>query len=176
MVSAHPPKLIVRRIVTSPNIGDARFQNGNELSGRFSVINSGRSKGKLTQSYSTFFITDKALPMTPPYDTVTTFPFLNIPLDTGFSTSLCITKGITINAEIINAMSTDSNWKLYVMGWLDYLDSMDRPVSRLYFCRVWSPSDNRFLPLDNPDYESEEGWGHLHFVSRRPLSISFFVA
>jgi hypothetical protein len=66
MISAHPPNLIVRRIVLKPNIGDATFQLGNALNGCFDVINRGRSKGTITQNHSIIFITDKVLPMTPP--------------------------------------------------------------------------------------------------------------
>jgi hypothetical protein len=157
MISAHPPNIIVRRIVLNPNIGDADFHIGNVLNGSFDVINRGRSKCTITQNHSMIFITDKALPMKPPYGSLPPHPLINISLETGYAyNDLPIREGVTINADIINATSPASNWKLYVMGWIDYLDSLGRPVARLYFCRVWSPTHYRFLPLDNPDYESEE--------------------
>jgi hypothetical protein len=156
MISAHPPKFIVRRIVLNPYIGDASFQLGNELNGSFNVINNGRSKGTITQNHSMIFITDKALPMKPPYEVVPHQPLFSTPLETGYAATLNIRKGITINTEIMDAMTLASNWKLYVMGWIDYLDTIDRPVSRLHFCRVWNPRKCRFMAVDNPDYESEE--------------------
>jgi hypothetical protein len=160
-ISSHPPKIIVRQIMIEvPNI-DGRpvsqsFRQGDQLRGRFTVANVGRSTGKITQSYSMFFTTDKALPMKPPYDGyASTIHNPPIELEAGWSASLDIVRGITITDQE-GGIEVNRNWKLYVMGWIDCLDSMSRPVSRAYFCRVWSPSNYRFITADNPDYESEE--------------------
>jgi len=159
-LSSNLPKIIVRRIVIdAPNIDDRPvaqpFQKGDELRGKFAFMNIGRTKGILTSSYSMFFITDKALPMKPPYDGGTSV-LLNTELKPGWGGSTSIVQNVTITD-----IPSDPHCKLYAMGWIDCvykppLIMRSRPVSRVHFCRVWSPSHYRFVPLDNPDYESEE--------------------
>jgi hypothetical protein len=51
------------------------------------------------------------------------------------------------------------NWRLYVMGWIEYTDDLDNH-RRTTFCREYREipggSGGRFFPVDDPDYEHEE--------------------
>jgi hypothetical protein len=63
-----------------------------------------------------------------------------------------------------NISNFNENWRLYVMGWVDYTDASNIK-RRTTFCREWrrprgpegGMSDPRFFPVENePDYEHEE--------------------
>jgi hypothetical protein len=51
------------------------------------------------------------------------------------------------------------NWRLYIMGWIEYTDDLDNH-RRTAFCREYRQisggSGGRFFPVDDPDYEHEE--------------------
>jgi hypothetical protein len=164
ILSSNLPTIIVRRIVIdSPNIDNRPatqpFRQNDTLCGRFTFINVGRRKATVADTYSMFFLTDKALPMKPPYDDAGTPPRLNITLPPGWSDGTRIIKSITIET-----IPNDPHWRRYVMGWIDCIYKplpwrwikQRCSVSRVYFCRVWSPRHYRFIPVDNPDYESEQ--------------------
>jgi hypothetical protein len=44
---------------------------------------------------------------------------------------------------------------LYVMGWIDYSDDL-KVARRTSFCRRYDPSRQRFVAVDDPDYENAE--------------------
>jgi hypothetical protein len=50
-------------------------------------------------------------------------------------------------------------WKLYVMGWVTYIDANKTP-RRTSFCREYRELEDsgrgRLVPVDNADYETEE--------------------
>jgi hypothetical protein len=84
VLSSNLPKIIVRRIVIeSPNIDNRPvtqpFRQNDKLRGRFTFINVGRRKATIAETYSMFFITDKALPMNPLYDDAGTYPLTKRP-------------------------------------------------------------------------------------------------
>jgi hypothetical protein len=151
VISSNLPKIIVRRIVIeSPNIDNRPvtqpFRKRDKLCGRFTFINVGRRKATIAETYSMFFITDRALPMTEPYIGATE-NYLDITLSPGWSDRTPIMKSITID-DIPN----DPHWKLYVMGWIDCIyippflrwlrrrsirrRSLRRSVSRVFFFAV----------------------------------------
>jgi hypothetical protein len=102
VLSSNLPKIIVRRIVIeSPNIDNRPvtqpFRQNDKLRGRFTFINVGRRKATIAETYSMFFITDKALPMNPLYDDAGTYPRLNITLPPGWSDGTPIVGSINID-------------------------------------------------------------------------------
>jgi hypothetical protein len=44
---------------------------------------------------------------------------------------------------------------LYIVGWIDYADELGH-IRRTSFCRVYRPQLDRFIPVDDPDYESAD--------------------
>ena len=49
----------------------------------------------------------------------------------------------------------EGGWNIFVMGWIDVDDELG-VRRRLSFCRVFDQKLQRFVPVDNPDYESGE--------------------
>jgi len=68
--------------------------------------------------------------------------------------------GDKLGPEAKDISSFSDNWRLYVMGWVEYTDASNIK-RRTVFCREWrqprGPDDPRFFPVKGePDYEHEE--------------------
>jgi len=57
-------------------------------------------------------------------------------------------------SNLVPILDTPHTWVLY--GIIDYRDIDDTRHWRTTFCRAWDDRRQRFIPVDDPDYEYED--------------------
>lgn len=175
-VLSNRPRLIIRNVVLdepSREIRSGRRADDEpigQVKGRFRIANSGNGVATVKGSYRRVFNdVSQRLPMEPPYN-----------MDFGMS---CLPVGTTLQAGEAEECSfvgsgptedqigeailgkpgpgsrTGEHWvtqlELYVLGWVDYTDELG--ITRgTAFCRRYERNLDRFLPVDNPDYENAD--------------------
>ena len=180
-ISTHRPKIRVRNIVIRrpTPIHAAQpplFAPGTLVSGQLYIANVGGTEAHITgigcwvdvRKHISHEKRD-ALPMERPYEGENP----NIPLTprlmAGESTPLPFQSERPLEPDAANQLITGSGgidgwWHLYVMGFIEYTDSMGTPCMgtssmgtprRTEFCREFDPIGQRFVKVDNEDYEHE---------------------
>jgi hypothetical protein len=165
-ISTHRPRVRIRNVALENPLPPERrrwyvFEPGQAVQGHLYVGNVGGSEAKITSSHCRVFWTKEPLPMERPYENETGNNFLgNTNLAAGASTI-----GTFYSIELIQDQAHAvglgrDGWKLYVMGWVDYLDTNQTP-RRTSFCREYRVLEGsgrgRLFPVeDNIDYENEE--------------------
>jgi hypothetical protein len=160
------PRLIVRNVVVIPSIqGDRAFSfNKNEfLKGQFDVANVGNNIARVTESFCMVHWQKGPLPMVRPYQERDA----NDPISKG----TVIKGGEWGTVDFISERPLDIDhaelgtfgfegltprvWHLWIMGWIEYDDRLGfgRQIS---FCRVYDSVTDRFVAVEDPDYEHED--------------------
>jgi hypothetical protein len=172
LILTHRPKLRVRNITITQNwVTDQPtplFREGQELIGHFYISNVGGTPAKIVESLCLVHPTKRGLPMNRPYEEMKAnnpVPSMTT-LQPGEATQAKFGGKLGPQAKDISSFS--DNWRLYVMGWVEYTDASSIKSSikrRTTFCReLCQPrgpdggmNDRRFFPVKGePDYEHEE--------------------
>jgi|CZKY01.1.fsa_nt_gi hypothetical protein len=163
LVLTQRPQIVVRAFYFSEIRGvggithvSNRIEAGSFCTGQYYIENCGGTDARIREIYSEVFIADK-LPMKRPYEgkegskeekilrpgTSTFYLFGRMePLDDSTAQAL------NVRREIIGAQPKS----LYVLGWIGYTD--DLGIYRITaFCRRYDIAKDRFVPVDDLDYE-----------------------
>jgi hypothetical protein len=157
LVLTQRPRIYVRNFYFSELKGTGAayyvpngITNASVCSGQFYIVNSGGTPAYIKEIYCEAY-TAKFLPMRRPYEgkigdqgtkkllpgqSITWLFALTEPLDSLSVRSIA-----------------DNKTGFYVLGWIGYTD--DLGIYRITaFCREYSVTSNRFMPVDNSDYEN----------------------
>lgn len=157
-IAAHRPRLRASNVVIrNPIHSKTRwFWSGELVSGQLYVTNVGSSIARIVHSHCEVFWRKGTLPMNRPYEGKTPNEFLQFPkLVPGAPATGVFQSESPMGADFDDLSLGSFNWRLWVMGYIEYADANDF-VRRTDFCRVWTMPDERFFPVDDKDYESEE--------------------
>jgi hypothetical protein len=157
LVLTQRPRIVVRAFYFSETKGVGgiyyvpnRAEAGSFCQGQFYIVNSGGTRGRLQEVYCEVFI-DKRLPMKRPYEgeigiqqEIILLPGQSIPFLFGRSQPL--------EADVAGKISTGEN-SLYVLGRIGYVDDLGI-YTDVPFCRRYDPAKDRFVLIEDPDYES----------------------
>jgi hypothetical protein len=159
--------LIVRSVVVIPLIpGDEGFLfNRNEfLKVQFDVANVGGNCATITESLCEIYWRKGSLPMIRPYEGRGG----NDPMSRGTVIHAGEWKAVGFQGETPLDIShielgmfgfgeemTPRVWHLWIMGWIKYADQLGF-VRRLSFCRLYDYKTNRFVVVNDADYEYED--------------------
>jgi hypothetical protein len=161
------PRLIVRNLIVHPTlegVGDRSpdyyFVRNEFVRGQFFVANVGNSRATITESFCNVYWMKGPLPMRWPYEGLDgNNPILGT-IEAGgrktaiFSSTEAIPVGHT-EIGLMNYHDFNAVWSIYVMGWIEYRDNLGFE-RRTSFCRKFEPTSNRFVAVDDPDYEIVE--------------------
>jgi hypothetical protein len=124
------------------------MEPGQGHTGSITIANIGGTRAKVTNSRCRVFWTHDNLPM-PGRDNEQGGGFWQ-----GWSTP-----GVPIIIDIRDDSAKETpdghEWRLYVMGWIDYLDELN-VGRRSAFCFKYDPISNRFRSVDDDDYHHED--------------------
>jgi hypothetical protein len=165
IAATHRPKLRVRNVVLeNPLRAGLRrwyvFEPGQCVQGHLYVGNVGDSAATITSSHCRVFWTKEPLPMERPYENESGNDFLGgTTLAAGAATIGSCDSLEPIRDEAHSIGLGRDGWKLYVMGWVNYIDANQTP-RRTSFCREYRVLENsgrgRLFAVENLDYENEE--------------------
>ena len=150
-IVVHPPH---RNIVPQPSI----FQHGELVTGQLYVSNIGGTPATLVEHYVMVRWSQDELPMERPYEGDDGTLFSKYPrIEAGGSYPIPFQSKNTIESgEIATFIRNGQNaWKLWVMGWVDYMDNSN-VRHRTAFCRRYNLSNGRINQAEDYDYEHEE--------------------
>ncbi|MGA2136897.1 MAG: hypothetical protein ABSH50_31795 [Bryobacteraceae bacterium] len=178
LVLTHRPKLVVRHvIIIEPNrgmrfnakrAGEFPFAAEKTVMARLQVVNIGSSMATVTNSYRRIYVggAPQGLPMEPPYEVPPGSAFLESQLELkpgqatagnfcGAGPSLQQIQhhyaGKRKGGQSLSIPETDQIG-LYVLGFVDYTDELGLS-RRTAFCRWYVEATDRFVPVNDPDYE-----------------------
>lgn len=158
LVLTQRPRIVVRAFYFSEPTGvggvyrvPMRIEAGSLCSGQFYIDNCGGTDARIQEIYCTPYIA-KYLPMKRPWEgkigsqeRKTIRPGESIPYRFGFSEPLDPRA-----ADDISPLAGNKNF--YVLGFVGYKD--DLGIYRMtVFCRRYNASKDRFIPVDDSDYE-----------------------
>jgi len=158
------PKLIVRNFEIPLRLegGNAKyyFIRNKLVSGQFYVANIGDGPATITESLCiVYWQKGLVLPMRRPYEgNDGNNPVAGKIEPGGRLTAVFQSKELLPISQIeIGMMGYDysPSWRVYIMGWIEYSDDLGIG-RRTAFCRRFDPTTNRFMPVDDPDYEKAE--------------------
>ena len=159
LVLTQRPKIVVRNLYFSePRAVGGVYQVPKEIeagsfcTGQFYIVNLGGTQATTQEIYSTVFLA-QSLPMKRPYEGLevstekkTFQPGQSVPYLFGLKTPL--------DEATVKQIFTYQIY-LYVLGWIGYTD--DLGIWRITaFCRQYDTTVNRFVPVDNRDYENSD--------------------
>jgi hypothetical protein len=159
------PKLIVRNFVVTPPIGDGLngtliFIRNYPVRGQFYVANVGGSPAKITESLCIVHWLRGPLPMQRPYEGNNgNYPIMGT-ISAGGRATAIFESSATLDIShtelgSIEFPDLEPLWHIWVMGWIEYADELGFG-RRTAFCRRWDHRTNRFVVVDDPDYEHAE--------------------
>lgn len=162
-VASHLPRLSVRNVVVKQpdrtRTDRLHFARGELVSGQFYVENSGGTRARIVESHCEVYWTDKGLPMERPYEGRNPNDQVgHVELRPGQSIP-AIFQSESLMDEFADRIALGTaNWRLYVMGWIAYLDDSDIR-RRAMFCRTFDgnvgAANGRFVRVHDTDYENE---------------------
>lgn len=165
IILTHRPRLTVRFLLmpeTVITIGDDMC-----LAGTLAAFNTGNTKATLTRTCSEIIVSEH-LPARPKYEGSDGEPLGNIELAPGQSTHINFPSSGPMKigfpefkaigdrrdlGRIENSVPIPGVENLFVIGWIEYLDSAERP-RRVGFCRRYH--SGRFEIVHDHDYEYED--------------------
>jgi len=165
---AHRPKLSVRNVVIKADIrhwpNSADMILGEMLNGQIYIVNRGGYEAQITDILVEIYQTDKEyLPMERPYEGKRGYGNMSSPLLAGQSTPFSFRLNEPISNDVRSRIIEGKDGKrLYVMGWIEYRDgrydirSDTQLTRRTAFCRLFNPKTQRFIRVEDEDYEFEE--------------------
>jgi hypothetical protein len=129
------------------------------------VANIGGSDAQILESGYRFLVTDKGLPMSPPFksDYVKLLLVPDEPLIAHESRVVSVELGEPLGREAgLIGSRVIGYYEMFVMGFIRYSDVITGRERYMGFCRVFTPPvginklQGRFVPVDNQDYEYED--------------------
>lgn len=166
-VSAHPPRIIVRRVSLDEGSGSAAGGISRPWKIEYIIANTGLGKATVFEGNATVAVLENGLPAKPPFDDGIDLPY-PITLETGQSTPESVYLEDAILAAVRNKIATASWDKpasevlgkpvsatpncIYFLGYLLYRDDIGT-VRRTAFCRLYDFRTKRFTIVQDPDYE-----------------------
>lgn len=157
--AAYPPHLKISNvsITESKEFKAVRwFPEGKFVEGRLLVTNIGRVAAEILHSHCEVHWAQGTLPMIHPYHDRAPNEFLQASLlAPGQAAFADFRSDGPLGKERHSIVICNNNWRLWIMGYIDYVDSSG-VKRRTSFCRRWSCPDERFVREENEDYESEE--------------------
>jgi hypothetical protein len=162
------PRLIIRNVVIHPQLDATDTKPNliyyfarNELArGQCYVANVGDSKATVTESLCMVYCCQGPLPMRRPYEGRDgNNPITGI-IEAGDRKTMIFDSGepMKVGHQEIGLMGYSDFrpiWSVYVMGWIEYKDDLGFE-RRTAFCRKFDPTINRFVTINDPDYERTE--------------------
>jgi hypothetical protein len=150
LILAQRPRLIVRNVEIDPStlLGG----KPEDFAGTLQVYNSGGSKAHVSAISCRLFCFDK-LPMKAPFDPPVQSG--NIELPPGFYGTRSFASGFDANDFRTFRTIREKRTGLYMMGELVYSDDLGLLRTKR-FCRKFDWEQERFLPVTDPDYETNE--------------------
>jgi hypothetical protein len=162
---AHRPKLHIHNVVVrQPRPVHAPqpmiFAPGLFVGGQFYVVNVGGRPAKITDSHCIVYWTNEGLAMQRPYEgkEPNQVTCLSGTLQPGETITGIFQSENPMGPEGNNIRSCNANWRIYVMGWIEYTDDFE-VKRRTAFCREYQirrEGGGRFYPVEDPDYERED--------------------
>jgi hypothetical protein len=163
------PKLIVRNVIVVPFYPEPNdnlpmtitFVKDKIVKGQFDVVNTGGGAALITESLCLVHWRKGQLPMRRPYEGRNG----NNPIEGNLIAGECRVVGFTSDIPCplshleLGSMDvlplTPPIWHLWVMGWIEYTDDL-RFKRRTSFCRLYKHDANRFVVVEDADYEHIE--------------------
>lgn len=167
LVLTQRPRLHIRRIVIeepsyaarflSPVAQEPVFKPGTEVSGTVEVINNGNGAGTVRASYCRVLNAGdpERLPRENPYDSAAGASLISKASLAPGQAALGHFKGkgpSTFQVRYSGQSAAGGTLNLYLTGWIDYADELGL-VRRTAFCRRYHSDWDRFVKVDDPDYE-----------------------
>lgn len=129
---------------------------------KLDVLNNGQADAKVTRSHLEFYWTNNGLPS---YFPVSNSGYLNDFATKSELGGLIVAGGGNLGIEIssnrvMGAEAEDvefglRSWTLYLLGWIGYQRLHDNHSRYFDFCLRFQPGTNRFLPVNDPDYNHD---------------------
>jgi hypothetical protein len=167
-IATHRPKLRVRNIdIHQPRIGDVEarelrprvtsplFTSGTHVSGQFYISNVGDTAAQITEIGCWVEWMREPLPMSRPYEGENGNVSIQERLEAGQTLPVPFMSARLMGEEGTDVYRGNSNWRIYVMGWVEYVDDRRTP-RRTAYCREYRSTEGRFFAVEDPDYEHEE--------------------
>jgi hypothetical protein len=159
--ASHRPRLKVHSIqISRPESKEASniFIPNTFISGKFSINNFGDTTATVITGSADFFkATRKTLPMHGVFSQ-RRFSWQNrVGIGAGTTVEFPFISRTQLSEREISNILTGGNCVLFFVGWLAYLDEGNTPVARkIAFCRRYDHLSERFVTVDDPDYEHGE--------------------
>ncbi|MBE3039270.1 MAG: hypothetical protein IMZ62_10720 [Chloroflexi bacterium] len=156
-MSHAPPGLYGAALIERATPGAATTR---DISVSVKIANRGNTPATVTATSLTFWISNEPLPDTPPYADNAKPIRVSLVRDSSFH----IFENLSMDTSGIEDISTSSTLKLYVFGYVDYLDKFGRR-HRAGYARVYSPSADR----ESSYVEGRSIFGRRKFADRNNL-------
>lgn len=164
-ISSKRPRLHVRHVIMEHPTPKAKhrlpvLQATKPIKGSLVIVNVGGTGAWIVSSQYRFYWTNNELPMDPPLDQLGPLHAETVELPGGSSCTFPITASDLLGPHASEIMKGRDNWRLYVMGSVEYADTNGK-TRFMGFCREYkrpglAGGDGRFSPVDNPDYEYQD--------------------
>jgi hypothetical protein len=167
-IATHRPRLSVRNIVLKPSARDWAGQQdmiiGDLPEGQLYVVNRGGSNAFITDGLIMVHTDEKSnLPMARPYGGKNgNIGSMRFPILAGTSIPILFASDSRIEEGSRIRMLRGDGGSLYVMGWIEYSDGAyeistgTQITRRTAFCRKFASTTQRFVRVQDEDYEHEE--------------------
>jgi hypothetical protein len=160
------PRLIVRNFVVQPHVDVGEhgpiyyFVRNHFVHGQCFVANVGDSAATITESFCKVYWLKGPLPMRRPYEGQDAHNPISGRVEAGDRRTLSFNSDEPLNIGhteigLMGYPDFKPVWSVYVMGWIEYKDDLGFE-RRTSFCRKFEPTINRFVPINDPDYENQE--------------------
>jgi hypothetical protein len=162
------PKLVIRNVVIKPAISDPKgdpnqtfiFFEGFPITGQFYVGNVGGSPATITQSLCMVHWQKGPLPMRHPYEGRNGNNPVVGRIEAGGRKTVVFASQKSLDLRpgdlgSIDIPGREPEWHIWIMGWIEYADQLAFG-RRTAFCRQYDHRTNRFVVVNDPDYEHQE--------------------
>ncbi len=159
LVLSQRPKIVLRAFYFSETRGVGAVyyvangvETGSLCGGQFYIVNCGGTRARLQEIWCNVFIVER-LPMKRPYEGETGI-VQEVILMPGQSTTFLFGLMQPLEAEIAGRIAREET-SLYVLGRVGYIDDLGI-YTDIPFCRRYDRMKDRFVPVEDRDYESGE--------------------
>ncbi|MDA8089185.1 MAG: hypothetical protein M0Z61_03020 [Nitrospiraceae bacterium] len=161
-IQTQHPKLritnvIIKKIRGRGGLKDSFIDSGQLINGQFYITNMGNTPATITGigCWVEWLRYAGGLPMERPFEGKNGNILISTKLKSGEPLTIPFASEQPMDANAEYIRTGQLNWRLYVMGWVEYVDDIGTP-RRTLFCRYWNPAMEKFIREDDSDYESEE--------------------
>ena len=124
------------------------------LIGQFYIVNVGGTQATVKEVFCTFYFDDKPiLPAKRPYEGESGVKCECI-FAAGQSNPYPFGRTVPLDKDTVDGLREKTRF-MHILGWIDYIDDLGiRRTTR--FCRFYDTALERFILVDDPDYESAD--------------------